>query len=53
MGKVETALKYGLSEDEWKVPTYIHEGLLWLADSAPLPLPSAEQHANGGVAHGD
>ena len=53
MGKVETALKYGLSKDEWKVPAYIHEGLLWLADSAPLAQPSADQHANGGVAHGD
>ncbi|MBP6132425.1 ATP-dependent endonuclease [Thauera sp.] len=52
MGKVETALKYGLSEDEWKVPAYIHEGLLWLADSAPLPLLSADPHANGGVVHG-
>lgn len=52
MGKVETALKYGLSEDEWKVPAYIHEGLLWLADSAPLVLPSADPHANGGVVHG-
>ncbi|WP_439444575.1 ATP-dependent endonuclease [Xanthomonas translucens pv. translucens] len=40
MGKVETALKYGLSEDAWKVPAYINEGLLWLADSTPLPLPS-------------
>nr|WP_314707571.1 ATP-dependent endonuclease [uncultured Comamonas sp.] len=53
MGKVETALKYGLSKDEWKVPAYIHEGLLWLADSAPLAQPSADPHANGGVAHGD
>lgn len=53
MGKVETALKYGLSEDEWKVPAYIHEGLLWLADSASLVQPFADPHANGGVAHGD
>jgi len=52
MGKVETALKYGLSEDAWKVPAYIHEGLLWLADSAPLPLPPADPLANEGVAHG-
>jgi putative ATP-dependent endonuclease of the OLD family len=52
MGKVETALKYGLSEDAWTVPAYINEGLLWLADSAPLPLPPADPPADGGVAHG-
>lgn len=41
MGKVETALKYALGADEWKVPAYIYEGLVWLADSARLvPLPS-------------
>lgn len=50
MGKVENALKYGLSEDEWKVPEYIKEGLLWLAESEPLPPfnPQAER----GMAHG-
>lgn len=47
MGKVETALKYGLSEDPWKVPAYISEGLLWLADSTSLPQPPAD----GGVVH--
>ncbi|WP_322995127.1 ATP-dependent endonuclease [Castellaniella sp.] len=47
MGKVETALKYGLSEDPWKVPAYISEGLLWLADSTSLPQPPAD----GGVIH--
>lgn len=52
MGKVETALKYGLSEEEWKVPAYIHEGLLWLADSALLAPSSVNPHANEGVAHG-
>lgn len=52
MGKVETALKYGLSEDEWKVPAYINEGLLWLADSAPLHLPPADAPADGSVVHG-
>jgi len=50
MGKVETALKYALSEDAWKVPAYIHEGLLWLADSAPLPL--ADPLPDGDVFHG-
>lgn len=52
MGKVETALKYGLSEDAWKVPSYIHEGLIWLADSAPLTLPPADSPADEGVANG-
>lgn len=50
MGKVETALKYGLSEDVWKVPAYINEGLLWLADSSPLP--PADQPVDGSMAHG-
>lgn len=50
MGKVETALKYGLSENVWKVPAYINEGLLWLADSSPLP--PADQPVDGSVAHG-
>lgn len=36
MGKVETALKYALGADAWQVPAYIHEGLVWLAGSAPL-----------------
>jgi len=49
MGKVETALRYGLSEDPWKVPAYISEGLLWLADSTSLPQPPAD----GGVVHVD
>ena len=52
MGKVETALKYGLSEDAWKVPAYLKEGLLWLADSAPLPLPPAAPPLDGGADHG-
>lgn len=52
MGKVETALKYGLSEDAWKVPAYIKEGLLWLADSAPLPLPLVTTPLDGGTDHG-
>lgn len=52
MGKVETALKYGLSEDAWKVPAYINEGLVWLADSASLPLSPPDPPADGGVAHG-
>lgn len=51
MGKVETALKYGLSEDAWKVPAYINEGMLWLADSAQLSPPPADPPADGGVAH--
>lgn len=50
MGKVETALKYGLSEEAWKVPAYINEGLIWLADSAPLP--PAVAPAEDGVHHG-
>lgn len=52
MGKVETALKYGLSQDVWKVPAYINEGLLWLADSAPLSMPPSDLSANGGLSHG-
>ena len=52
MGKVETALKYGVSEDAWKVPAYIKEGLLWLAESEPLPLPPLELPADGGMTHG-
>lgn len=52
MPKVETALKYGLSEDKWKVPTYINEGLLWLADSAPLSVPPAAPPLDGGADHG-
>lgn len=52
MGKVETALKYGLSEEAWKVPSYIHEGLIWLADSEPLTLPLADPLADEGVENG-
>lgn len=52
MGKVETALKYGLSNDIWKVPAYINEGLVWLADSTVLPQIPADVPADGGVAHG-
>lgn len=51
LGKVETALKYGLSEDEWTVPAYINEGLIWLADSTPLPLQPADPPVDGGLAH--
>lgn len=50
MGKIETALKYGLSDTPWNVPAYIHEGLVWLADFAPLPKPAPTQ--NGSAAHG-
>lgn len=39
LGKVKTALKYGLSDSVWNVPLYIKEGLMWLADSEPPPLP--------------
>ncbi len=52
MGKVATALRYGLLEEAWKVPAYIIEGLLWLADSAPLPLQPADPPADGGAVHG-
>ena len=52
MGKVETALKYGLSEDVWAVPAYIQEGLVWLADTTPLSLPPGDKPANGGVIDG-
>ncbi|MCC7054224.1 MAG: AAA family ATPase [Gemmatimonadaceae bacterium] len=48
MSKVETALKYGLSDDEWHVPAYIREGLLWLAEPTPLPMP---QTSSGEVLH--
>ncbi|WP_406806680.1 ATP-dependent nuclease [Burkholderia semiarida] len=50
LGKIETALKYGLSEDPWKVPAYINEGLLWLADSTPLP--PVDMPVDGDVLHG-
>lgn len=53
MGKVETALKYGLSEIPWKVPAYIYEGLVWLADSAPLPQVPAEPPMDGAAVNGD
>lgn len=49
MSKVETALKYGLSDDEWQVPSYIREGLLWLAEPA---LPPMKQVTIGDVLHG-
>jgi putative ATP-dependent endonuclease of OLD family len=31
--KSEFALKYALTVDQWNVPRYIREGLVWLADS--------------------
>src|SRR5690625_2775345 len=43
MVKIETALEYGMSDDSWKVPAYISEGLSWLADSTPLPLLAEEE----------
>lgn len=47
LNKVETALKYGLSDDPWNVPAYISEGLRWLADSTSL----LQSQEDGGVVH--
>jgi predicted ATP-dependent endonuclease of OLD family len=52
MGKVETALKYGVSDADWIVPAYIKEGLIWLAETGPLPLPPAEPPVDEVEAHG-
>ncbi len=53
MGKVETALKYGLSDKPWKVPAYIKEGLVWLADSASLSPTALPQDGAGAGADGN
>lgn len=46
MGKIETALKYGLSDEVWSVPAYIAEGLLWLAESTLLPQSPTDEGKN-------
>lgn len=36
-GKCETAIEYAIMEDEWIVPKYIREGLVWLSEPPPPP----------------
>lgn len=37
LGKADTAFEYAVSEDEWVVPFYIREGLLWLSSPPAAP----------------
>lgn len=40
--KTETAFRFAIKEENWNVPRYIREGLIWLSEP-PLPLPEAPQ----------
>jgi hypothetical protein len=35
--KSEFALSHALMDEEWTIPRYIRDGLLWLAKNAPRP----------------
>jgi hypothetical protein len=37
MPKAETAIQFAMRQDEWNVPHYISEGLLWLSEPPPAP----------------
>ena len=37
MRKADTALEFALREEDWNVPRYIREGLIWLSEPPPPP----------------
>ena len=37
MPKIETALRFAIEVQEWNVPLYIKEGLVWLSEPPPPP----------------
>ncbi|MBC3910926.1 ATP-dependent nuclease [Undibacterium umbellatum] len=37
LSKAETALRFAIREQNWNVPRYIKEGLIWLAEPPPPP----------------
>jgi hypothetical protein len=48
MQKTDTALRFGIVENDWKVPRYIREGLEWLS-RPPVPPATAPVNAPGDV----
>ncbi|MGO4600263.1 hypothetical protein, partial [Terrabacter sp. 2RAF25] len=38
-GKSEEAIRFAIMEEEWNVPRYIREGLIWLSEPPPAPEP--------------
>ncbi|WP_223850246.1 ATP-dependent nuclease [Paracoccus yeei] len=40
-GKSEEATRFAIMEEEWNVPRYIREGLIWLSEPPPAPEPPA------------
>lgn len=42
LSKADTALRFAISEKEWKVPRYIEEGLIWLSEPPSLPAQDSE-----------
>ena len=47
--KSDFALEYAIRKKEWVVPRYIHEGLVWLAES-DVPIQNLEPLDKGATA---
>jgi len=44
LSKADEAIRFAITEPDWRVPSYIHEGLEWLSKPPPEPAPPPLLH---------